>query len=46
MKYIMRKLLFRTMSEVNIPTGSMNIQIMRDPLLDDYILMYLEPVND
>lgn len=43
-EYIMRKLKFIRDTKVDIPASSFGFKIDRDPLSDDYVLMFLEPV--
>ena len=43
-KYIMRKIKFGHGVELAIPEGSLCIQIVRDPLWDEHVIMYLESV--
>lgn len=45
MKYIMRKIKFERNGEVCIPAYSLNVQIVRDPLWDEWVVMFLEPVE-
>lgn len=45
MKYIMRKIKFDHGVKLNIPEGSLCIQIIRDPLYDDFVIMYLESIE-
>ena len=43
-EYIARKIKFVNNDKVDIPVGSIQTQVVRDPLLDEWVIMFLEPV--